>query len=183
MLTVSLSVSIWWLTLALIPVAVLLLAVQALLPHTGAAHNAFEKFNRAILFAPLPGAPQLSFIKFLLVALSFVACMVGAQVYMDSHKEAPAHASLDKQLLFQSKTFRNQRNLYLTLLALALWYMVFTVYTLKAKIARLLDAPRNNAVGSGAAAGAAASSSNKGVKAVRPPAPSAPSPEPSTKEE
>ena len=184
MLSVSLSVSIWWAMLALIPVAVLLLAVQALLPSSGAMHNAFERFNRAILFAPVAGAPQLSFIKFLLVALGIVASMVGLQVYNDSQKIAPAHLALDKQLLAQSKTFRNQRNLYLTLLALALWWMVYTVFTLKAQISRLIDAKNGGAAASSSssrAAGAAGSHKKAAPVAVRhPPAPSAPPAEHST---
>lgn len=171
MLSVTLSVSIWWAMLALIPVAVLLLAVQALLPSSGPMHNAFERFSRAILFAPVAGAPQLSFIKFLLVALGVVSSMVGLQVYNDSQKDTPVHLALDKQLLAQSKTFRNQRNLYLTLLALALWWMVYTVFTLKAQISRLIDAQAPAAASGNKSAG----SQQKASAGVRhPPAPSAP---------
>ena len=192
------SVSIWWLMLALIPLAVLLLAVSSMLPHQGALHNTYERVVRLILFSPVPGAPQLSFIKFLLVGLGIVASMCGLQVYNDSTRVNPSlqAGSLDKQLLAQGKGFRNQRNLYLTCLALALWWSVYVVFTLKAHIARLLDqkdaaAARNNAVAppksvASATASSSSSSATESAAAVRRnlPKPSAPelSPEPNTNE-
>ena len=139
MLTVQLSLSIWWLMLALIPLAVIILALSAILPHTGKLHDLYEATVESILFYPVPGAPQLTFIKAALALLSITSLLVGVSVYNDGQREAlPASMPLDKQILVQAKTFRNQRNLYLSCLALALWWMVFTVYTYKSKIAKLL---------------------------------------------
>jgi len=132
--------SFWVLLLALVPVAVLLLAVSSLLPHQGRAHDTFQRLVSMILFCPVPGAPQVTFIKLVLVVLSLTAVFTGASVYNDGNRAAlPPHADVATQLKYQAKGWRDQRNFYLTCLALSLWFMVFNVFTLKRQIARLLD--------------------------------------------
>lgn len=101
MLTVCLSVSIWWMMLALIPLAVILLAASTILPQQGKMHDAYERIVRTILFSPIPGVPNLSFIKFVLVGLGVVAAFVGLSVFNDGSRALPPNSPLDKQLLFQ----------------------------------------------------------------------------------
>ena len=88
-------------------------------------------------------------------------------------------------MLFQAKGWRNQRNLYLTLLSLALWCSVYVVFSLKATVARLLDerdASRNTNVSVAAPAAAKSVSTSSGSAPVRRnvPQPSAPDMEPNT---
>jgi hypothetical protein len=114
--------SIWAVMLALVPVAVLLLAVSSLLPHQGKLHDAFDRLTSLILFCPIPGAPQVTFIKLVLVVLSLTAVGTGMSVYNDGNRAPlPPQADVATQLKYQSKGWRDQRNFYLTCLALALW--------------------------------------------------------------
>ena len=74
-----------------------------------------------------------------------------------------------------------QRNLYLSLLSLCLWWSVYTVFVFKAQIARLLeqrDAAKAAASRPLSSAAASGPSVSKGaVRVATPPEPSAPSPD------
>ena len=86
-------------------------------------------------------------------------------------------------LLFQAKGWRNQRNLYLSLLCLSLWWSVYVVFSLKATVARLLDerdASRNVSVAAPAAAKSVSTSSGSAPVRRNVPQPSAPDMEPNT---
>lgn len=138
-----------------------------MLPHRGQLHNLYEKAVSSILFHPLPGAPNLPFIKFVLAGLGLISLGVGVGVWNDSTRgPSPASVPLDKQLMIQAKIWRNQRNLYLTCLALALWYAVYVTFSYKVKIARLLEQIE------GGGNGGAATAADRAPAAVRAPAPS-----------
>lgn len=124
----------WWVIVyCLIPLAVFLLICSTWFSHDGLLGRFHNTVLPKILFYPIPGAgPNLPFIKFLLISLSLVAGITALQVYLAEWRDPlPASTPLDKQLMHQGKIWRNQRNLYLTCLALALWWMVYELFNLK----------------------------------------------------
>jgi hypothetical protein len=113
--------------------------VRLFVGSSGKLHNVYERAVEKILFFPIPGT-EVPFIKAVLAVLGIIAALVGLSVYNDGQRDAlPSNMPLDKQILYQAKGWRNQRNLYLSCLALALWWMVYTTYKYKAQIARLLE--------------------------------------------
>lgn len=97
----------------------------------------YERAVSTILFYPGPGA-QVTFIQSLLALLGVIALALGTSVYNDGQRDVPSTMPLNTQLMVQAKGWRNQRNLYLTCLALALWWSVYATFAYKARIARLL---------------------------------------------
>jgi len=163
MLPVQLSIfSPWSLILASVPLAVVLLAVLSFLPQHGKLYDFVERCVRKLLFAPLPFAPGFVFIQLLLGLLALVTLTSGLTVASDSARVLPASTPLDKQLLTQGRQWRNQRNLYLTALALTLWYSVYMVYTLRAQLARAMRDAGEQDEGM---ASAASSTERRGVAA------------------
>lgn len=89
-------------------------------------------------------------VKFVLGSLSLVAGITAVQVWSEEWSDPlPAHTPLDKHLLHQSKVFRNQRNFYLTCLALALWWMVYELFRLKLKYGVITINGAENAAAAG----------------------------------
>jgi len=88
--------------------------------------------TRCFLFTNLAGALPAQLIK--LVLFFFIVTFSGLSI--DSYRTSASQtqldrsAPLDSQLMFQSKAWRGQRNLYLSGLGLLLWWMLFSIYHL-----------------------------------------------------
>jgi hypothetical protein len=80
-------------------------------------------------FLPLP------LVHFIVAGHFIMLALLALKVWNDSTQLPPlSSAPLDRHLSFQSKSFRLQRNLYLTALAFVCWWMLAAVYSLKKQI-------------------------------------------------
>ena len=129
--------SLWWLILyGFIPTAVVLLLIIHF------AHGTLQRLNDAtmwvvgrIMFAQFNVLP-LPLCTAIIIFHIILAVTQATTVYNYSVNQlAPTKLSpLDVQITYQAKEFRAQRNLYLTCLSLALWWFLYSVYSLKTQL-------------------------------------------------
>lgn len=65
-----------------------------------------------------------------ILLLTFIGCLYSVSVSSERLEGESGNATLDMHLLHQSHYFRNQRNLYLTSLALVTWWAVYGIHKL-----------------------------------------------------
>ena len=129
--------SFWYIILYFsIPCALLLLAIILF------AHGALQGLNDIVMmlvgrliFATFNVLP-VPLIQLILALHVLTAIVQGTNVYQwhQNHPPLGPHAPLDTSVNYNSKAWRQQRNLYLVCLSLVLWWMLYSVFTLKTQL-------------------------------------------------
>lgn len=111
--------------------------IWTLIHALGRLHSIYVSYVSVIIFWEIPGT-KVPFIRAVISLLSIIALTTGITVFNDSNREPlPPTTPLPTQLLTQAKEWRNQRNLYLTCLALSLWFSVAQIFSYQQKVAEL----------------------------------------------
>ena len=131
--------SFWYLLLYFsIPCALLLLLIILF------AHGALQGLNDVamslvgrVIFAQFNVLP-VPLIQLVLGLHVLTAIVTGTSVYQwhQNHPPLGPGAPLDTIVNYNSKAWRQQRNLYLVCLSLVLWWMLYSVYSLKTQLDR-----------------------------------------------
>jgi hypothetical protein len=131
--------SIWSLLLYIsIPTALLLLLIILF------CHGALQQLSDVtmlmvgrLIFARFNVLP-FPLIQLVLGIHLLTAVVQGTSVYQwhSNHPPLGPNAPLDTLVNYNSKAWRGQRNLYLVCFSLVLWWMLYTVYSLKMQVDR-----------------------------------------------
>ena len=122
-----------------IPTALVLLLIMLF------AHGPLQQLNDIVaslvgrlIFAQFNVLP-VPLIQLVLAIHVLTGIIVGTSVYQwhQNHPKLGPGAPLDTIVNYNSKAWRQQRNLYLVCLSLVLWWMLYSVYSLKTQIDRL----------------------------------------------
>ena len=129
--------SFWYILLYFsIPCALLLLFIILF------AHGALQALNDFVMsivgrliFAQFNVLP-FPLIQLVLAIHVLTAIVQGTSVYQwhQNHPPLGPGAPLDTIVNYNSKAWRQQRNLYLVCLSLVLWWMLYSVFTLKTQL-------------------------------------------------
>lgn len=133
--------SVWSIILyTFIPCAIILLSILQFAHGSLSSLNRFAmKFVGTILFSRLGFLP-VPLIQALLFIHSIMLIILGTQIYNSTNSKDFLHLKPDLFDRLQAKSFREQRNFYLTCLSFALFWMLYSVYALKIQIERMKEA-------------------------------------------
>ena len=107
------------------------------------AHGAFQGLNDVVMsligrliFTTFNAVLPVPLIHFVLAIHVLTAVILGTNVYQRHQNPSPLGHDTQAHHLhaFNSKGWRQQRNLYLVCLSLVLWWMLYSVYTLKKQL-------------------------------------------------